>query len=98
MDSIRFVGEKKEEILALAARHGAVNVRLVKPSAEDAAHETLKLVADFSHGAQRSNYYDALIEFQEDLESWLGVSVHVYDANGFKGADGQAFLKETIAL
>jgi hypothetical protein len=101
MDIHDFVNEKRDEILALASRYRASDIRLVKPTASDpsiAAEEVVRLVATFSHDVQRSNYFDVLAEFQEDLEAWLGVKVHVYDANGFKGADGEAFLKETVAL
>ena len=98
MDVTQFVKEKKDEILALAARHGASDVRLVKPTAQDAAEDVVRLVATFSDESKRTNYFDCLVEFQEDLEVWLGVTVHVYDANGFKWADGQAFLDETVSL
>ena len=98
MDINQFVNEKRDEILALAARHRAGDIRLVKPSDADSAEGIIKLVATFAHDAQRSNYFDVLVEFQEDLEAWLGVPVHVYDANGFKGADGEAFLQNTVFL
>jgi hypothetical protein len=38
------------------------------------------------------------MEFQTDLEIWLGVEVHVYDARGFKGADGEDFLSKTQVI
>ena len=99
MDINQFLKEKREEIMALAARHRAENVRLVKPDqAELSAEQGIKLVASFPQDSHRSSYFDVLVEFQEDLEAWLGIKVHVYDANAFKGDDGTAFLNDTLAI
>ncbi len=100
MDVTEFVENKRAEILALAQRHRASEIRIVKSGEVDLSGvgDGIKLVASFPSDSQRSNYFDVLVEFQEDLESWLGVKVHVYDANGFKGADGSAFLADTLPL
>lgn len=100
MDVTEFVESKRDEILALAQRHKASEIRVVKTGEVDVSGvgDGVKLVATFPDDSQRSNYFDVLVEFQDDLEAWLGVKVHVYDANGFKGADGSAFLADTVPL
>ncbi|HEY9755391.1 MAG TPA: hypothetical protein V6C97_09525 [Oculatellaceae cyanobacterium] len=98
MDTEQFVKEKRGEILALATRHKVAEIRAVLPDDTVSAEGGVKFVAKFGQDVQRSAYFDAIVEFQEDLESWLGVPVHVYDANGFKGDDGEAFLAKTIAV
>ena len=98
MQTEQFVKEKRDEILALAARYKVTEIRAVLPDDGAEAESGVKFVANFGQDAQRSDYFDAIGALQEDLEGWLGVPVHVYDANGFKGDDGQAFLTKTIAV
>jgi hypothetical protein len=104
VDTIQFAKDKRDEILALAARHKATEIRVVVPengsvdNLTPASQAGLKIVATFLGDAQTTQYFDALIEFQTDLEIWLGVEVHVYDARGFKGADGEDFLSKTQVI
>jgi hypothetical protein len=98
MDTEQFIKKKRDEILALAARHKVTEIRAVLPDDGSEAENGVKLVANFGQDSQRSDYFAVIVELQEDLEGWLGVPVHVYDANGFKGDDGQAFLAKTVSI
>ncbi len=104
MDTIEFAKDKRDEILALAARHEATDIRVVVPETESAnkalalADSSFKIVATLMGDPQSPQYFEALMAFQTDLEVWLGVDVHVYDARGFKGADGEDFLRKTHLL
>lgn len=104
MDTTEFAKEKRDEILALAARHNASEIRIVIPETTSidtvsaAFQDSLKIVASFTGDGQTSQYFDALVAFQTDLEMWLGIAVHVYDSTGFKGADGEEFLRKTQVL
>jgi hypothetical protein len=104
VDTIQFAKDKRDEILALAARHKATDIRVVIPDNESVdnvntfSEASLKIVATFLGDAQTTQYFDTLMEFQTDLEIWLGVEVHVYDARGFKGADGEDFLSKTQVI
>jgi predicted nucleotidyltransferase len=108
VDTIEFAKDKRDEILALATRHKATEIRVVVPENEPAdksssakavgGESDIKIVATFLGDPQTTQYFDALMAFQTDLEVWLGVNVHVYDARGFKGADGEDFLRKTRLL
>ncbi len=104
MDTIEFAKDKRDEILALATRHKATDIKVVVPEnvpadkSNPVAESGLKIVATFTGDSQTAQYFDALMAFQSDLEMWLGINVHVYDARGFKGADGEEFLRKTYLL
>ena len=104
MDTIEFAKDKRDEILALATRHKATDIRVVVPETEPAevssalVSSSFKIVANFTGDSETPQYFEALMAFQTDLEMWLEVNVHVYDARGFKGADGEEFLRNTQLL
>jgi hypothetical protein len=104
VDTIEFAQEKRDEILALATRHKATDIRVVVPESEPAVlpsapvSTSFKIVATFMGDSETPQYFEALMAFQTDLEMWLEVDVHVYDARGFKGADGEEFLRKTQLL
>jgi uncharacterized protein len=87
---------KRENILAIAARHGARNVRVFGSVArvEDGPESDVDLLVDFDPGRGLLNHA-ALIE---DLQDLLGCKVDVASHNGLKPRIRQRVIEEAVAL
>lgn len=88
--------EKREEILRIAARHGARNVRIFGSVARGEADETsdIDLLVELEPG--RSLFDLGGLQF--DLETLLGCHVDVVTERGLKARIRDRVLREAVAL
>ena len=89
------VESRREQVMAIAARHHARRVRLFGSAArgEDRPGSDIDLLVDFDQG---SSLFD-LIRMSRELEALLGRSVDVVSAGGLKSRD-RAILAESVDL
>jgi predicted nucleotidyltransferase len=87
---------KREQILAIAARYGARNVRVFGSVArgEDVPESDVDLLVDFEPGRGLLNHA-ALIE---ELQNLLGCKVDVASHNGLKPRIRQHVIEEAVVL
>ncbi|MFA7292625.1 MAG: nucleotidyltransferase family protein [Rhodocyclaceae bacterium] len=87
---------KREEIIALAARHKAGHVRVFGSVARGDANEDsdVDLLVSFSPGA---SLFD-LIHLQEDAEHLIGAPVDVVSERGLSPFLEERILREAIPL
>jgi predicted nucleotidyltransferase len=86
----------REQILAIAARHGARNVRIFGSVArgEDTPESDVDLLVEFEPGRGLLNHA-ALIE---ELQNLLGCKVDVASHNGLKPRIRQRVIEEAVVL
>jgi len=96
MDVRQLLMEKREEILALAARYGAYNVRVFGSVARGEADEAsdLDFLVDLQPGRSLFDLGGLLMELQ-DL---LGREVDVATPNGLKPRIRERVLREAVPL
>jgi predicted nucleotidyltransferase len=96
MDRLTAIHERRQEILALAARHGANNVRLFGSIARGAARpeSDLDLLVEFEPG-RGLLAHAALVR---ELEQLLGCKVDVVSQNGLKARIRARVLQEAVPL
>jgi uncharacterized protein len=89
------VESRREQVMAIAARHHASRVRLFGSAArgEDRPDSDIDLLVDFDQG---SSLFD-LIRMSRELETLLGRAVDVVSAGGLKSRD-RAILAESVDL
>jgi uncharacterized protein len=92
----RLLGEKREEILKVAARHGARNVRVFGSRARgegkaDSDFDILVTVAEHTSLLE-------IVAIQQDLEDLLGSSVHVVTEDSISPYLRDRVLKEAVRL
>jgi len=89
------VESRREQVMAIAARHHASRVRLFGSAArgEDRPDSDIDLLVDFDQG---SSLFD-LIRMSRELEALLGRAVDVVSADGLKSRD-RAILAESVDL
>ncbi|MGA2826719.1 MAG: nucleotidyltransferase family protein [Streptosporangiaceae bacterium] len=89
------VESRREQVMAIAARHHANRVRLFGSAArgEDRPGSDIDLLVDFDQG---SSLFD-LIRMSRELEALLGRAVDVVSAGGLKSRD-RAILAESVDL
>lgn len=89
------VESRREQVMAIAARHHASRVRLFGSAArgEDKPDSDIDLLVDFD---QDSSLFD-LIRMSRELEALLGRTVDVVSAGGLKSRD-RAILAESVDL
>ena len=89
------VESRREQVMAIAARHHASRVRLFGSAArgEDRPDSDIDLLVDFDQG---SCLFD-LIRMSRELEALLGRAVDVVSAGGLKSRD-RAILAESVDL
>ncbi|MDX9706854.1 MAG: nucleotidyltransferase family protein [Azospira sp.] len=87
---------KREEIIALAARHKAGHVRVFGSVARGEASENsdVDLLVSFAPGA---SLFD-LIDLKEDAEQLLGTSVDIVSEGGISPFLEQRILSEAVEL
>ena len=86
----------REQILAIAGRHGARNVRVFGSvvRGEDTPESDVDLLVDFEAGRGLFNHA-ALIE---ELQNLLGCKVDVASHNGLKTRIRQRVIEEAVVL
>lgn len=96
MDIAKSLQEKRDEIMALAAKNGAYNVRVFGSIARGEATEAsdIDLLVDMEAGRSLLDVAGLLI----DLEALLGRKVDVVTTKGLKHSIRDTVLKEAIAL
>ena len=87
---------RREEIIALAAKHKAENVRVFGSVARGEANENsdVDLLVNFLPGA---SLFD-LIDLKEDAEQLLGISVDIVSEGGISPFLEQRILSEAVDL
>ncbi len=95
-DIYALIGEKRSEILAVAARYGITNVRVFGSVARREAREDsdLDLLVTFGPTA---TLFD-LIRFERDLSELLGRRVEVASDRGLKERIRETVLQEAVPL
>ncbi|MDD5395622.1 MAG: nucleotidyltransferase family protein [Thiothrix sp.] len=89
MSTLNILQSKRAEILALAAKHGASNVRLFGSVARGEDQEDSDV--DFLVDMQETRSLFDLIGLQQDIEKVIGRKVDVLTPNGIN-----RYLKERI--
>lgn len=89
------VESRREQVMAIAARHHGSRVRLFGSAArgDDTPDSDIDLLVDFD---QASSLFD-LMRMARELEVLLGRSVDVVSAGGLKSRD-QAIIAESVDL
>ncbi|MFO1430345.1 MAG: nucleotidyltransferase family protein [Candidatus Competibacteraceae bacterium] len=92
----KIVAEKRHEILSIAARHGAYNVRVFGSVARGEADEQsdIDLLVEFERGRSLLDHAALLLELRETL----GVSVDVMSDRGIKLRTRERVLREAVPL
>ena len=92
----RTVREKREEILKVAARRGARNVRLFGSLArgEESADSDVDLLVDMEEGRSLLD----LSHLLQDMEELLGCRVHVVEPEALHWVIRERIIKEAVPL
>ena len=92
----RAVREKREEILKVAARRGARNVRLFGSLArgEESADSDVDLLVDMEEGRSLLD----LSHLLQDMEELLGCRVHVVEPEALHWAIRERIIEEAVPL
>jgi predicted nucleotidyltransferase len=88
--------EKRQEILAIAARHGAYNVRIFGSVARGEADEASDVDILVDAGPETSSWFPAGLII--DLEELLGCEVDVVTEAGLRPRIKDRVLKEAMPL
>ncbi|MGA2938198.1 MAG: nucleotidyltransferase family protein [Syntrophobacteraceae bacterium] len=90
------VREKREEILKVAARRGAKNVRLFGSLArgEESADSDVDLLVDMEEGRSLLDLSNLL----QDMEQLLGCRVHLVEPEALHWAIRERIIEEAVPL
>jgi predicted nucleotidyltransferase len=96
MDTQKLLADKREDILRIAARHGAFNVRLFGSAARGdmRADSDIDLLVDV--GPQHSSFFPGGLV--ADLEALLGRRVDVVESEGLHWYLRDQILNEAVPL
>ena len=96
MDLINLLKSRREEIISIAARHGARNVRVFGSVArgEDDEKSDIDLLVEFESGRSLLDHAGLWLELQ-DL---LGCKVDVVSERGIKPRIRERVLREAVPL
>jgi uncharacterized protein len=88
--------EKRQDILSVADKYGAHNIRVFGSVARGEADEKsdLDLLVEFEPKVRLFDW----LHMEEDLEKLLGVSVDIVAENALKGKMAQRVLKDAVPL
>jgi predicted nucleotidyltransferase len=97
MNINKLVEEKREQIITIAAQHGANNVRIFGSVARGEADENsdLDLLIDYD-SKKRSPWFP--LRLMRELEALLGCKVDIVTEQGLKNRIKERVLKEAIPL
>ena len=93
---INLLREKREEILKIAAKHGAYNVRIFGSVARDEADEESDVDILIDAGPKRTPWFPGGLIV--DLEELLGRKVDVVTAKGLRKRIKDCVLKKAVPL
>jgi len=96
MNTLNFLQSKRTEILALAAKHGASNVRLFGSVIRDEDRDGSDV--DFLVDMQENRSLFDLIGLQQDLEKAIGRKVDLLTPNGINRYLKDRILAEAVPL
>jgi predicted nucleotidyltransferase len=96
MNTLSILRSKRTEILALAAKHGASNVRLFGSVARGEDQEDSDV--DFLVDMQETRSLFDLISLQQDIEKAIGRKVDVLTSNGINRYLKDRILNEAAPL
>ena len=96
MELNELIKQKREEILALAAKHGALNVRIFGSVARDEAGPESDVDFLIDLGPNRSPWFPGGLII--DLENLLGCKVDVITEKGLKKRIRDRVLQEAVPL
>ena len=88
--------EKRQEILAIAAKHGAYNVRIFGSVARGEADEKSDVDFLIDAGPKRTPFFPGGLVM--DLENLLGRPVDVVTEKGLRSRIRERVLKEAVPL
>lgn len=93
----QLINEKREEIITIAAKHGATNLRIFGSVARGTADENsdLDLLIDYD-SKKRSPWFP--LRLIRELETLLGCKVDIVTEQGLKDRIKERVLKEAIPL
>ncbi|MCX5682627.1 MAG: nucleotidyltransferase family protein [Planctomycetota bacterium] len=96
MEMQKLLQEKRREILSIAARHGAGNVRVFGSVARGEAgpESDLDILVDLEPGRSLLDHAALLL----DLEAALGCKVDVVTERGLRARVRENVLREAVAL
>jgi len=97
MEINNLLREKREQIIAIAEKHGALNVRIFGSVARGEADEKsdLDLLVDYCR-ERRSSWFP--LKLIRELEELLGCKVDIATEQGLKERIKERVLKEAIPL
>jgi uncharacterized protein len=96
VDLNELIKEKREEILALAAKHGALNVRIFGSVARNEARPESDVDFLIDLGPKRTPWFPGGLII--DLENLLGCKVDVITEKGLKERIRDRVLQEAVPL
>ncbi|MBM4287514.1 MAG: nucleotidyltransferase family protein [Deltaproteobacteria bacterium] len=96
IDLKRLIQEKRDEILRLAARHGAYNVRVFGSAARGEAGPESDLDFLVNVGPERSPFFPGGL--LADLEELLGCKVDIVTEKGLHWYIRERVLREAVPL
>ena len=96
MDIYNKLQERREEIMAVAAKHGAYNIRVFGSIARNEADSAsdIDLLVDMELGRSLFDLGGLLV----DLQELLGCRVDVVTEKGLRGRIRERVLREAVAL
>lgn len=101
MELAKLIAQKREQILSVAAKYGAHDVRVFGSAARgdfDASSDIDILIKLDSSNLEGMRYFGVLEELEEELEQLLGCNVDVVDEKGLREKIKAEVLSEAIAL
>ncbi|NES00439.1 MAG: nucleotidyltransferase family protein [Symploca sp. SIO1B1] len=96
MEFEELITQKREEILNLAAQHGARNVRIFGSVARGEAHQDSDIDFLIDLGEKLSPWFP--VRFIRDLENLLGCKVDVITEKGLKERIRERVIQEAVPL
>jgi uncharacterized protein len=96
MGTIEFLKDRREVILRIAGKHGALNVRIFGSVARGEADETSDIDFLVDMGPNRSPFFPGGLIVE--LEEYLGRKVDVITENGLRERIRERVLKEAVPL
>jgi uncharacterized protein len=90
------LAEKREEILAIAAQHGAYNIRVFGSVARGEARDDSDVDFLVEVGSNRSSWFP--VGLIQDLENLLGRKVDIATEKGLKDRIRERVLREAVSL
>ena len=101
MDPARLIAEKREQILSVAARHGAHSVRVFGSVARGDYDENSDidiLIRLDASNLKGMRYFGVIEQLHEELESLLGRKVDVVDESALNKKMRDDILAEAVSL